>query len=390
MSLTLSSLTTLVLQDLFDTTNARWQNSDIQRAIDKALDRYSAYYPNIVFADMQSAPYQRTYPYPTSWNASYPVQWIEKILYPLQTYGSQFAAPTSAPSATRAAGSGLGTGVYQYLITFLTQGGETTQGPAVSVTTTSGNQQVALSSIPLAPSSTILPSIATNTPIGRTIYRTLVGGSTFYLLATIADNTSTTYLDTVADASLFTSATPPTVNTSGVMLWPPRERDFAEYSNLYDSNTALAAGGNMGLMGAVGSDSQGPTGTSSPSFTLNLNPMELPKDNTLVMRVFYATKHQLDSNGSTIPEVHRDIIALGAAAYAIEAYLVPTLDTFSFEDGQLRDKVDDSMTADHWQSWAKVKMQQFETRLNEIKQQRDFAASSRAHWGEIPRWWWRL
>lgn len=222
------------------------------------------------------------------------------------------------------------------------------------------------------------------------IYRTQVGGSVFYLLAAIADNTTTTYTDVTPDASLSTAATPPMVNTSGVMLWPPRERDFSEYSNLYDSNTALAAGGNMGLMGAVGSDSAGPTGTASPSFTLNLSPVELPKDNTLIMRIFYATKHQLDSNGSTIPEIHRDIIALGAAAYAIEAYQVPTNDTFSFQDGQLRDHVDDSMTAGAWRDTAKVKMDQFITRLEEIKQQRDFASSARAHWGEVSRHYWRL
>jgi hypothetical protein len=390
MTITLSTVEQAVLRDLFDTGNARWATADIDRALDRAVDRYTQYYPNIVFVDMQMEPYQRTYPYPTSWNASYPVQWIEKVLYPLQTYGSQFAAPTSAPSAARAAGSGLSSGVYQYLVTFLTQGGETTAGPAVSVTTTGGNDQVSLTNIPLAPSSTILPGIATNTPIGRNIYRTQVGGSTFYLLAAIPDNTTTSYTDTTPDASLFTNATPPTVNTSGVMLWPPREKDFSEYSNMYDSNTALAAGGNMGLMGAVGSDSGGPTGTASPSFTLNLNPNELPKDNTLAMRVFYATKQQLDSNGTTIPEVHRDIIVLGACAYAIEAYQVPTNDNFDFQDGGLRDKVDDTKIPENWLALAKVKMQQFEDRLTEIKQQRDFASSARAHWGEIPRWYWRL
>src|SRR5215468_8394095 len=94
-----------------------------------------------------------------------------------------------------------------------------------------------------------------------------------------------------------------TINTSGVMVWPPYERAFSEYSNMYDSNTALARGGNQGVMGIVG-DAPGPTGTQQASFTLNISPAELPKDNSLVMRVFYATKQQLDSNGSTIPEMH--------------------------------------------------------------------------------------
>ena len=246
MTINLATVETAVLRDLFDTGNTRWQTSDIDRAIDKAVDRYTQYYPNISFVDMQMQPYQRTYPYPTSWNPTYPVLWIEKVLYPLQSYGSYFSAPASAPSAARAVGSGMGTGVYQYLTTFLTQGGETPAGPSVSVTTTGGNNQVSISNIPIGPATAPVGSIATNYVIGRNIYRTLVGGSTFYLLTTITDNTSTTYTDSTADASLFTNASPPTVNTSGVMTWPPREVDFSEYSNMYDSNTALAAGGNQG------------------------------------------------------------------------------------------------------------------------------------------------
>lgn len=108
------------------------------------------------------------------------------------------------------------------------------------------------------------------------------------------------------------------------------------------------------------------------------------------MRVFYATKQQLDANGSTIPEVHRDIIVLGACAYAIEAYQVPQNDNMDFQDGSLRDKVDDSMIPKAWLALAEYKMKQFTDRLEEIKLQRDFANSSRAHWGDIPFRYWRL
>jgi hypothetical protein len=386
----LSDIETMVRQDLFDPNATRWANSDIDRAIDKAVDRYSAYYPNIAFADMQMEPYQRTYPYPASWNTNYPVLWIEKILYPLQVYGSTYAAPISAPSATRIAGTGLSIGTYQYLTTFITQGGETPAGPpSVSVTTNGGNQQIALSNIPVAPSQPLTPGVATNNVIGRGIYRTAVGGSTFYYLTALQDNTTTTYTDNAPDASLVTTATPPTINTSGVMVWPPFERAFSEYSNMFDSNTALARGGNQGTMGAIG-DASGPTGTQQASFTLNLSPVELPKDNTLVMRVFYATKQQLDNNGSTIPEVHRDVIVLGAVAYALEAYQVPTNDNFDFQDGSLHDRVNDSMIPLAWLKTAQYKMQQFEARLTEIKQQRDFASSARAHWGDIPLRYTRL
>ncbi len=49
----LSDVETAVRQDLFDSVgaNQRWQTSDIDRAIDKALDRYSSVYPNIVYID---------------------------------------------------------------------------------------------------------------------------------------------------------------------------------------------------------------------------------------------------------------------------------------------------------------------------------------------------
>src|SRR5262249_4872587 len=150
------------------------------------------------------------------------------------------------------AGAGLGIGTYQYLVTYLTQGGETTAGPSVSVTTNGGNQQVNLTNIPVAGNQPANPGVATNTVIGRAIYRTHVGGSTFYYLTAIQDNSTTTYTDSTPDASLIMTATPPTINTSGVMVWPPYERSFAEYSNMYDSNVALARGGNQGTMSTIG------------------------------------------------------------------------------------------------------------------------------------------
>jgi hypothetical protein len=274
-------------------------------------------------------------------------------------------------------------------VTFLTQGGETTLSPTSVVTTTTGNQRVTLSSIPLAPAAPVLPNIATNNVIGRNLYRTLVGGLTFYLLTTLQDNTTTGYVDSNADAALTGRPQPPPVNTSGVMLWPPREREFAEYSNLFDSTAALAAGGNLGAQGSVGS-AQSPTGTIAPSFTLYLSGAELPQDATQVMRVFYATKHQIDANGSTIPEVHRDIIALGAAAYAMQAYQVPTNDNFDFQDGSLHDRLDDTKIPPAWLTVARERLQQFEQRLQEIKQQRDFAYGAQVHWGDIPARWPRL
>ncbi len=387
----LTDIEMVVRQDLFDPVggNQRWQNSDIDRAIDKAIERYSQYYPNIAFSDLPAEPFQRTYPYPQSWNANYPVWWIERILFPLQAFGSIFAPPLAGMTATLAAGMALGVGGYQYAVTFLTPGGETTPAPVLSVTTTSGNQQVNLSSIPVGPSATLTPGVAVNSVTGRNLYRTQATGTQLYLLATLANNTSTSYSDSLPDSQLAGRPPVPAVNTSGVMFWPPFEREFAEYSNLFDSTSALAAGGNLGIQGAVG-DAQSPDSAQTQSFTLKLSGAELPQDNSLVMRIFYATKHQLDGSGSTIPDVHRDIIVTGAVAYAMLAYQVPTNDNFDFQDGALRDRIDDTRIPPAWLAAAQARLQQFEVRLTEIKNQRDFASSSRTHWGDVAYRWPRL
>lgn len=387
----LADIETDVREDLFDPTgsNQRWQQSDIDRAIDKAIERYTQYYPNLAYSDMPTQPFQRTYPYPQPATAGYPVLWIERILCPLQVYGSTFLPPAIGPIATVQSGTGLGVGTYGYAVTWLSQGGETTPSPISSVTTSSGQQKVQLTSIPIGPGTPQIPAIAQNTVIGRNIYRTQASGSSLTLLIALVDNTTTSYSDTASDTSIANSPAPPVVNTSGVMYWPPFERDFAEYSNLFDSAYSLAAGGNMGKQGTIGS-SPSPIGALQQSFTLKLSSVELPQDNTLVMRVYYATRHQLDSNGSTIPEIHRDIIVLGACAYCMEAYQVPTNDNFRFQDGALHDQIDDTSIPTSWLKAAQNKMQQFERRLTEVKEQRDFASSARIHWGDIPTRWPRL
>ncbi len=175
----LSDIEAALRLDLFDPagTNERWSQADLDRAIDKAVDRYAQYYPNLVYTDITTQPYQRTYPYPTSWDSAYPVWWLERILYPLQAYGSTFNAPSVGANAIATTGTALGVGVYQYAVTLLTQGGESTPSPLSSVTTTTGNQAMHLSTIPLGNNQTAIPGTATNVVIGRNVYRTQVGGS---------------------------------------------------------------------------------------------------------------------------------------------------------------------------------------------------------------------
>ena len=117
--------------------------------------------------------------------------------------------PPSAFSATLAAtpiAGSVNAGAHRYLATFVTADGETQAGgisAPVTVADIAVNGMVELSAIPIG------GSLITS----RRIYRTTAGGSNYLLLATLGNNTATTYTDNIADASLGAQA--PTVNTTG-------------------------------------------------------------------------------------------------------------------------------------------------------------------------------
>ena len=143
-------------------------------------------------------------------------------------------APGAAPTVATGS-SGVLTGAYQYLVTFTDAAGETTAGPA-SATVNPSSQEVSLTNIPTGVSGTIT---------GRKVYRTKAGGSTFYLLTTIGDNTTTTYADNTPDSSL-PSTQPPTTSTAGAInptnldtaLTTPTNRASVSYGADNAFNTA--------------------------------------------------------------------------------------------------------------------------------------------------------
>jgi hypothetical protein len=106
------------------------------------------------------------------------------------------AAAPAAPAAAAVTGAGLGIGTYRYAVTMVTARGETEVGAEATVTTTAGNQVVNVTTIPTG-------EAGTNT-VARRLYRTAVNGAagSGRLLATIEDNTTTTFTDTAADARL--------------------------------------------------------------------------------------------------------------------------------------------------------------------------------------------
>jgi hypothetical protein len=181
------------------------------------------------------------------------------------------AAPSVAPTVATTAGTELGAGVYQYAYTDVTAAGETIPSPIGSITTgpmaAPAAPQVAYfntgaPAFPFAvgdgirywavtfgtadgetaPSPTFAPAVpyplgpggpyAANVlftvgPSGTTyrrIYRTVQNGSQLKLVATVADNTTTTYVDSTFDGSLGANAPTSTtalsqrVNVTGIAI----------------------------------------------------------------------------------------------------------------------------------------------------------------------------
>jgi trimeric autotransporter adhesin len=100
--------------------------------------------------------------------------------------------PTSLTAVVSAGGS-VNTGLHGYYVTFITALGETRPRFLFGTTTTAGNNTVTLT----------LPISSDPRVTGRKIYRTKAGSNyNEYLLATINDNVTTTFVDTAADSTL--------------------------------------------------------------------------------------------------------------------------------------------------------------------------------------------
>lgn len=112
--------------------------------------------------------------------------WMGFDIYPV-------TAPASISGSVGGGGS-VDTGDHYYLVSYYTDTGETTTKLSAKITTTAGQNTVVLT-IPVSTDSRV---------VGRKLYRTKAGAAATqdYALATVADNTSTTYSDTAADSTL--------------------------------------------------------------------------------------------------------------------------------------------------------------------------------------------
>ncbi len=113
---------------------------------------------------------------------------------------------SKATLADGGASGNLSAGVYFVAVSFvLNSGEETALGPSsLPSVSLAGSHKLTVSAIP-----TGTPGVVK----WRKIYRTKAGGSLFYYVATIPDNTTTSFTDNVADASITIS--PPTYNQAG-------------------------------------------------------------------------------------------------------------------------------------------------------------------------------
>lgn len=333
--------------DLFDRTaplapgaSPRWADDDLVRALDRALDEYSFVAPLVQSVMTAALPGTRAYGLPAgAW-------WVESVEYPTGLYPARYVTfeelvtpslGTPGPTSAVPAGAPLpgATATYAWATTYLKSGGETLPGPAsVPVVPAGGGAVVTL---PLGPPGTV----------GRRVYKARGGGS-LVLVAQVLDNTTTTWTDSVGD---------PIAGAAAAGSVPPPLAD---------------------------------TTANLTQVMLRLRPAEVPTDTTSVLTVTYACKHVLGGRGTSVPERHHDVVLLGAAAYAMLAYQVPTNDLFEYQDGELHDRVDEHTVPAAWLAAAGAIRAQFAARLDEIKQQRNAGVAAVARWGDVPLHWQRL
>lgn len=161
-----------------------------------------------------------------------------------------------APSGTAGGnsnGAGVLSGVYQWKITYVNS--QSVEGnPSDVIYNSSVTAKIQrLTSLPIAPQSWGVSS--------RRLYRTVSSGSTFLRVATISDNTTTTYDDNIADSSLGTAA--PTDNGE-----PPVYSEIKYHANrlFMIGNDGLIWYTNLNEPFTVGSTNFIPVGDQSTDF----------------------------------------------------------------------------------------------------------------------------
>ncbi len=106
--------------------------------------------------------------------------------------------PPTLTTSQITGGAGNPNGLYQYAYTYINSASVESNMSTFSTAITAVNCKIELTSIPIAPQSW---GVGT-----RRIYRTVTSGASMFRVATLSDNTTTTYSDDTADASLGAAA----------------------------------------------------------------------------------------------------------------------------------------------------------------------------------------
>ena len=127
------------------------------------------------------------------------------IVYFLTTLDGTLPNPgvPGIPTVAINAVAGNLNGLYEYVITFVTAGGETLPS-ALSAAVNPVSQKVDVTAIPIGGTGTT----------ARRIYRRKNGAGDFRRVIEVADNVTTTYLDNITDAVVNANPLAPTVNTA--------------------------------------------------------------------------------------------------------------------------------------------------------------------------------
>lgn len=126
-------------------------------------------------------------------------------------FSGAILAPGACAGADDAAAGLVTVGNHLLKVTYVTEDGETDLGTASAAVAAAGAKKLAVSSIP------VYSGPGAMRVTGRKVYMTEAGGATYYLVATLTDNTTTTALVNVSDATLVGLPAAPTENLSGVL-----------------------------------------------------------------------------------------------------------------------------------------------------------------------------
>jgi hypothetical protein len=71
------------------------------------------------------------------------------------------------------------------------------------------------------------------------------------------------------------------------------------------------------------------------------------------------------------------------------AYQTPTNDLFAYQDGEMRDHVDERKVPAAWLAAARRALGQFQERLEQVKRQRNAGVAAITQWGDVSIRWQR-